>query len=262
MSKLYAIDVFGMQIESHDLSEVADDIIRKSAGAEPVMVVTPNVDHFLRWQEDSTFRELYEHADFCLIDGMPILWLAKILSSSKSERITGIDLSLRILEKANKARIPISIIGGTDKAMEAATKKIKIKYPELEIYFTAVPSASELKNPDYVTQLSKSLMIRQQKIVLLCLGSPKQEQLYVDLISNHQITGAYLCVGGTIDFIAELKKRAPKFVQKIGFEWMYRFIQEPFRLFERYFVRDIFIVPYLARALVSRISKKLIKNGI
>jgi N-acetylglucosaminyldiphosphoundecaprenol N-acetyl-beta-D-mannosaminyltransferase len=247
------IDIFGLWVESYDLSSVASEIVSKAAGSENVLVVTPNVDHFLRWQKDSDFKKLYEQANYRLIDGMPILWLTRLLQKSDSKRITGVDLSLEIIKQANEMQIPLALIGGSEIAMKLARNNLLKSNPSLDIFFSATPSAVELRSSSYLEYLSSKLASRNQKIVLLCLGSPKQEQLYFDLNHINSLTGAFLCVGGTIDFLANLKKRAPVFVQRLGLEWFYRFIQDPFRLFRRYFISGIFIAPYFIRALIQSV---------
>ena len=71
-------DIFGLKIENRSISQIAHEITSRAKASENFMVVTPNVDHFLRWQEDETFRKLYAQADYQLIDGAPILWLARL----------------------------------------------------------------------------------------------------------------------------------------------------------------------------------------
>jgi N-acetylglucosaminyldiphosphoundecaprenol N-acetyl-beta-D-mannosaminyltransferase len=249
------IDLFGLSVESWDRTQVTSDLIRLVSSKRSIMVVTPNVDHFLRWQKDNSFRELYALADYRLIDGMPILWLSKLLSAKKSERITGVDLTNSVLVEANNRKFPLAIVGGSPGVMESARENITRIFPQIDLYLTLTPESNELEDPEFLDYLSSSLAKREEKIVLLCLGSPKQEKLYADLVSKHQATGVFLCVGGTIDFLANSKQRAPRLLQKIGFEWLFRFSQEPVRLFHRYFVRDVFIIRFLLRAIFLRIKK-------
>lgn len=255
------VDIFGMWVDSYDLVKVASEITSKAARSQGLMVVTPNVDHFLRWRKSEEFRKLYDNASYRLIDGMPILWLARALNKNESIRITGVDLSLEIISNAVQQRIPIALIGGSELALKLASQNLQITHPNIHIFLAVSPTAKELISQNYLKNLFKDLSVKSQKVVLLCLGSPKQEQLYSDLNAIGPLCGAFLCVGGTIDFLANLKKRAPNFVQKIGFEWLYRFSQEPVRLFSRYFIFGLFIFPYLFRAMAYRtfqsISSKL-----
>jgi N-acetylglucosaminyldiphosphoundecaprenol N-acetyl-beta-D-mannosaminyltransferase len=250
------VDIFGMWVESDDLKKVASEITSRAAESRNLMVVTPNVDHFLRWQKSSEFRELYGYAEYRLIDGMPILWLARLISKNKSMRITGVDLSLEIISCAVQKKLPVALIGGSELALKLASQNLRLAYPGIQIYLTTSPNAADLSNSEYLNELVTQLSLEPRKIVLLCLGSPKQEKLYFDLNAIAGLSGAFLCVGGTIDFLANLKKRAPQFVQITGFEWLYRFSQDPVRLFRRYFISGVFIFPYLLKAVVRNLSQK------
>jgi N-acetylglucosaminyldiphosphoundecaprenol N-acetyl-beta-D-mannosaminyltransferase len=254
------IDLFGMWVESFDQSQVCKDILSSASESHPSLVVTPNVDHFLRWQRDLKFRDLYDKAEFRLIDGMPILLLARLLSKEPSERITGVDLSIEVIKGAAVSGIPLAIIGGSQQAMKEACDKVSKTYPALQIFFTSTPTSEELESSTYLDYLTAELGKRKEKIVLLCLGSPKQEQLYFDLLKSQSITGTYLAVGGTIDFLADLKKRAPGVIQRIGMEWFFRFIQEPRRLFRRYFISGLTFLPYLLKALAIPLMNRIRKT--
>ncbi len=247
-------DIFGLLVDDRSFNVVALEIAHRAQTSDNFAVVTPNVDHFLRWQRDNTFRILYEKADYRLIDGAPILWLARLLGDKLSQRITGVDLSIKVIGLAEQMGIALALVGGSDEAMEMAKANLRKSFPELNIFFTVTPTFEQLTDTNYQEYLALKLSEYDHKVVLLCLGSPKQETLYSQLDERFEISGAYLCVGGTIDFIAKLKRRAPRSLQRLGLEWFYRFTQEPVRLFRRYFCTDVFIVRYFWRAFRLRIT--------
>jgi N-acetylglucosaminyldiphosphoundecaprenol N-acetyl-beta-D-mannosaminyltransferase len=191
-----------------------------------------------------------------MIDGMPILWLAKMLRIGGCERITGVDLSQALIEKAAEKNLSLAVIGGAQNVLDLAARNIREQHPQVDLFFTASPTNSQLMNSTYVAEISKLLAERDKKIVLLCLGSPKQERLYVDLIENSNQKGVFLCIGAAVDFIARVKTRAPKVIQILGFEWLFRFLQEPRRLFRRYFLVNSRILPYLFAALIFWIRRR------
>jgi N-acetylglucosaminyldiphosphoundecaprenol N-acetyl-beta-D-mannosaminyltransferase len=249
-------DIFGLIVDDRNIAQVALEIAHRAHASDNFVVVTPNVDHFLRWQRDEDFRRLYDQAEFRLIDGVPVLWLARLMGDKVSERITGVDLSSEVIDLASQMGMALAIIGGTEEVMEIAKANLQRKYPKLDIFFTATPEHEQLSSISYQDFLAQNLGERDRKIVLFCLGSPKQEILYSQLNERHELTGGYLCVGGTIDFIANARRRAPKLLQRIGLEWFYRFAQEPVRLFKRYFCTDIVIVRYLWKACIIRIFQQ------
>jgi len=239
-----------MMVTSGSRQKVVIELTAAAQSSELVMVVTPNVDHFLRWQKDESFRYLYSKAKYSTIDGMPVLWIAKLLRISNCERITGVDLTQTLIDNAAEQNLALAVIGGAPKVLELAVRNIRNQHPQLDLFFTASPTILELANPIYIAALSEFLAERKKKVVLLCLGSPKQEQLYLDLIENAEQKGVFLCVGASVDFLAGVKKRAPKAIQVLGFEWLFRFAQEPKRLFKRYFLVNPRIFVYLLKGFV------------
>ena len=262
ISKTNLFNVFGLEVNRGDISTIAGSILGNIEKNSRTLVVTPNSDHFVRWRADPRFQQLYDHAQYRLIDGAPLFWIARILGGSDVYRITGIDLTLYILDSLALKNIPLAIIGGSSFAMSQAISRINRDYPDVEIFLNSTPSKDELTSEKFVKNMIVELEKKEKKIVLICLGSPKQEEFYEFLNRLGSGSGIYLCVGGTIDFLAGLKFRAPRLIQKIGFEWLYRFAQEPVRLFERYFLKDYKIIKYFfiaARMRMALIFKRLAK---
>ena len=246
-------NIFGLDINHGNKESISIKILKEVKSSTRTLVVTPNSDHFLRWQKDSDFRELYDFASYRVIDGAPLLWIARILGARNIFRITGVDLTVKLLEEIRSGEIGLAIIGGTAESMNSAVRNIYTKYPGVNIYHTVTPTSSELKSLDYLKQLSLDLEKERNKIVLICLGSPKQEEFFAFMERHTQGTGVYLCVGGTIDFLSGKKSRAPILIQKIGLEWFYRFVQEPKRLFHRYFLVDYKMFFYILKAIQRRL---------
>jgi len=245
-------DIFGLLVEDRSFNQVVAEVIERTKKAEKLMIVTPNVDHFLRWQNSYDFRNLYSQSDYCLIDGMPLVWLSRILGHSACERITGVDISLELISKANELNWPVAIIGGIPSVLSKACENLSSQFPNIDIFLADSPSPTELADRDYLKKLSAKLAQKEIKVVLICLGSPRQEKLVSDLILNGEMVGSFLCVGATVDFIAGVKRRAPKLVRSVGLEWAFRFIQEPKRLFRRYFIDNSRILKYFFIGITKR----------
>jgi N-acetylglucosaminyldiphosphoundecaprenol N-acetyl-beta-D-mannosaminyltransferase len=252
--KKICFNIFGLDINHGSKESISTQILEEAGSSNRTLVVTPNSDHFLRWQKYSHFRELYDLASYRVIDGAPLLWIARILGARNIFRITGVDLTVKLLEEIRSREIGLAIIGGTAESMNSAIRNISAKYPGVNVYHAATPTSSELKSIEYLEQLSLDLEKERNKIVLICLGSPKQEEFFAFMESHTEGTGVYLCVGGTVDFLSEKKRRAPILIQKLGLEWFYRFVQEPNRLFHRYFIVDYKIFFYILKAIQRRIQ--------
>jgi N-acetylglucosaminyldiphosphoundecaprenol N-acetyl-beta-D-mannosaminyltransferase len=250
-------DIFGLSVNEGELDTIVGRVLSHETSSSNVLVVTPNTDHFLRWKKSERFRELYNRANFRLVDGAPLFWIARLLGGKNVNRITGVDLTLKILDLLSAAGKPLAIIGGSPLAMERALLQISYRYPGVRVFFSSTPSIDELTSNVYLDEVAGVLNSEPEKVVLLCLGSPKQEEVFFELNNLSTSEGIYLCVGGTIDFLAGIKSRAPKYLQILGLEWFYRFIQEPKRLFRRYFLEDYKISGYLIRALLIKFSRIL-----
>ncbi|MGT2425257.1 WecB/TagA/CpsF family glycosyltransferase [Amnibacterium kyonggiense] len=247
-----AVSLYGMSIDTCSRDEALARVLRWAASPVSRVVVTPNTDHFIRWQRSEPFRELYLGADLTVIDGAPLATLARMEGISAT-RITGVDLFMDAAAAAAQQRLPLALIGGAPGVAEQAARRLTERFPGLDVVFTTSPSEEDLRSEEWLIAVARELRRHPEKIVALCLGSPKQEQLFRDLERvDPGLSGVYLCVGAAVDFAAGTLHRAPVLMQRLGIEWLFRFAVEPRRLFRRYFVDDWAILGYLLRSTLRR----------
>ena len=169
-------------------------------------------------------------SDMCTPDGMPVAWLISYLTGKKQERINGPDLMSKYLSIAEIKQESIFLLGGSEETLNKLVQKIKEKYPRLEIAGHFSPSFKPLsirENREIIDMINHS----KAGTVWIGLGHPKQE-LWMAEHSKH-INATLIGVGAAFNFHAGTIRRAPLWMQKFGFEWFYRMIQEP-RLINRY----------------------------
>lgn len=250
------VDVQGLRVGLLNIDEAAGVIGDWAQERRRRLVVTPNTDHFLRYQTSARFRALYALADLVTVDGSPLGLLARVQGAPRPPRVTGADLFIRCAERAAADGTPFIIIGGGNGVAEDAARRLIAAYPGLQVPLTRSPSAAELSDDRYLKALAQELSDYPTKIVSLCLGSPKQEELFNNLASTlPSLTGVYLCVGAAVDFAAGRVGRAPFLFRRLGVEWIYRLLAEPRRLWRRYLVDDVKIATYFAKAIVGRIRR-------
>ena len=254
--------ILGMFVDLIDVESAAECVLTWSRGSAAKLVVTPNTDHFLRWQSDKSFRELYSRADLVTADGIALPILARLSGVRVPRRVTGVDLFYETVKLASEYHIPLVLIGGGPDVANRAARRLTALYPNLLIPLVRNPTAMEVSDPAYVAQLAEDLALIPEKIVALCLGSPKQERLFTAIESCGGLSGTFLCVGATIDFAAGSVPRAPALVRRVGLEWLYRLFKEPRRLWRRYLIDDVKIWKYLFIALNHRLSVKSDSLGI
>lgn len=215
---------------------------------EPALVVTPNVDHLVLLEHDSEFEDAYSRSSLRVADGAPLVLLARALRTPVSERIAGVDLTVAVLAEAERAQRSVFFLGGRPDVLERAVSALRGRFPELRVTGTAAPRVELDAIGSEEQQALDAVMATQPDLLVLFLGTPKQEKWFWRRRSVLPPTVA-LAVGGTVDLLAGVKRRAPRWLQRIGFEWLWRLAQDPVRLARRYLVRDPAFVGIAARQL-------------
>lgn len=204
-------------------------------------VVTINTDFIVKMEDDKYFKQIVDNADLAVIDGKPLIWISKLLKSPIKEKISGSDLTPALLKRCANKGYKVFIIGGKDGVADKAKDNVERDYPGIKIVGTYCPKLGFEKDYNEIDNINKIIKNSKADIVLACLGCPKQEKWMYENYKKYDAKVS-LGVGATVDFLAGNMKRAPKWISDHGFEWLYRFFQEPKRLFKRYFVDDIKII--------------------
>jgi len=205
-------------------------------------VLTPNVDHIVRLETDIEFREIYEHASLILPDGKPLIWISKIYGTQLKEKISGSDLFPRVCELAADKSFSVFFLGAAEGVAAKAAANLQKKYPRLVIAGTYSPLPGFESDPVELENIFTHVKQAKADILILGLGCPKQEKFFYKYKEFLNVPLA-LHFGASFDFEAGIIKRAPRWMSNYGLEWLFRFFQEPKRLFKRYFIDDMLIIP-------------------
>lgn len=204
------------------------------------VLITPNVDHLMKLQKDKKFYEIYKKADYITVDSKIVFLALKFLGTPVKEVITGSDFfpSFYNYHKDNKD-IKIFLLGAmegvADKAMADINKKIGRKI----VVGAHSPSFGFEKNEGECEKILDIINATDANVLVVGVGAPKQEKWiykYKDRLTHIKI---HLAIGATIDFEAGNIQRAPKFLQMIAMEWLYRLWKEPKRMWRRYIIEDM-----------------------
>jgi N-acetylglucosaminyldiphosphoundecaprenol N-acetyl-beta-D-mannosaminyltransferase len=215
---------------------------RKSA-----TIVGHNLHSAYIHQVNSQFRNLYERADIILADGFPIQKLAnreaKLIGAKKTERLGSTDWVPRLVANLNFKRI--AVVGSTDESNKKTCEILKKLSPSSQTRSIPLSEYDETKARMAATELHRF----DPELTLVGLGMPLQEHF----ISSHlaDLGGIIAAVGGAIDQLSGVQKNAPRWIGKVGFEWLWRLLSNPSRLWHRYLVEPI----KLTRLIYER-SKK------
>lgn len=194
-------------------------------------VITPNVDFVVRAYEDAVARSLYDGAAVQICDSR-VLQLALMPLGLRLSCLPGSDMVQILLNKAD-AKTRFLVVGPTEERMDA----LRRRYPQRLFTLVNTPRAFSRGDADWQRCLFDAANSKWD-IALLCLGSPKQEAFAADLAALRSAPGVALCVGASIDFLTGVQVRAPRWMQRIALEWLFRLASNPRRLWQRYLVAN------------------------
>lgn len=215
-----------------------DDLIIKGRCS---YVVTPNVDHIVKLEKDEELKEVYKNADLILTDGMPLIWISKFKSTPIKEKVSGSDLFPKVCELAAEKSYRIFLLGAAEGVAAKAAENLEEKFKGLDIVGTYSPSYGFEKKEDEIQRIIKIINEAKPHILAVGLGTPKQEK-FIYKFKDKLNVPISLAIGASIDFEAGNIKRAPKWMQKIGLEWLYRLCKEPRRMYRRYLIDSFKII--------------------
>ncbi len=214
---------------------VVDQLIQ-SGGTH--YVVTPNSDIVVKMQDDEELRTICNNADLILTDGQIVVKLSKYLGNPIKERVCMTDFVWDVCDLAVEKNYKIFLFGGKEDVLEKATSVIKEKYPTINIVDSYSPPFGFENDNKQLEEANERIKNSKADILIVFLGCPKQEKFIYNNKDKYSIPISFT-MGGCVDFIGGSVKRAPKWMQDVGLEWFYRFLQEPKRMFKRYFVDDM-----------------------
>ena len=228
-------------VNNVDMNETLSAIDEMIASEKKSYIVAINVDVVVKIEEDSYLKKITNEADMVLVDGKPLVWISKWHKHPVKAKISGSDLVPLLCERAVEKGHSIFIIGGKDGIAEKARLNLEQNYSGIQIAGTYAPPFGFEKDNEEITKINSMINDSHPDILIACFGCPKQEKW---IYENYQKYDAKvsLCAGATVDFLAGNVNRAPKWMSDHGFEWFYRFLQEPKRMFKRYFVDDVRIL--------------------
>lgn len=244
-----SVKIGSVEIDTFSKKEVIQKIQKAIEKRKPIQVVTPYSEFIVEAEYNLSFREALNSSEIRVPDGIGILWAGAYLAhkwdnlllsllgiinrdirlySIFTEKISGSDLIYDVLDLAHKNKNRVYLLGGEGQTPEKVKSYISQNYPRIHI--TGI-YADKIKLGD--TNLYQKILDSQSDIILVAMSYPKQEILASELKQyfvnqNHQ--GVIMCLGGTFDFLAGIRQRAPKWMQRLGLEWLYRLIQQPKRI--------------------------------
>jgi N-acetylglucosaminyldiphosphoundecaprenol N-acetyl-beta-D-mannosaminyltransferase len=170
-------------------------------------------------------------ADLVTPDGMPLVWGLMLLGRRDATRVYGPDLTPQILAEAERFNIPVGFYGGSSSTLARLLKVISDRFPALEVAYSYSPPFRPL-SPEEDEMVVSGINSSGAKILFIGLNTPKQD--FWMAAHRNRVASVMVGVGAAFDFLSGSKPQAPRWMMRIGFEWLFRLITEPKRLWRRY----------------------------
>jgi N-acetylglucosaminyldiphosphoundecaprenol N-acetyl-beta-D-mannosaminyltransferase len=254
------LDQFLKKIFKKSTSICGNEIIKHiyNKNKKTKFISTVNTNSLLLLNKDKIFKKALISSNWIIPDGYGAVFACKLLGLNIKERITGSDIFNDLNYKLNKQKkCKYFFLGSTTKTLKLISKKMKLDYPNIKITGYLSPPFKTAFSKTENNKMIKYINRKKTEVLWIGLTQPKQEKWVYENYSklNVKFIGS---IGAVFDFYAGQVKRAPRFLQILGFEWFYRVLQDPKRLWKRYFYSNfnffLKIVPYLLYLRIKNFS--------
>lgn len=217
--------------------------------------VSINAAKLVSCKRQPELQEIIEHAELVSADGQSVVWASQLLGDPLPERVAGIDLMHTLIALAEREGYGVYILGARSEVLEAAVQRLRHMHPRLRVagyrdgYFSDDESA----------EVAAAIRRSDAQILFVAMSSPRKEHWlgeYGPTLDVPFVMG----VGGSIDVVAGVTRRAPQRWQRLGLEWLYRFLQEPRRMFRRYLVTNVRFSVMVARGMGARVISPILRG--
>lgn len=245
-------DVLGVPVSAVNLQSAAAAVLDCIKRDERMYVAVADVHSVIEAQTDKDLMGIYRRAGMVVPDGMPLVWLSKLAGRRQVGRVAGTDLVHAVSEALAAAGGGAFFYGGRPGVADAVATKLELQYSGLGTAGTFCPPFRELnegERKDVVATINENAPV----VVWVGLGAPKQEMWMAEFREDLDAP-VLIGVGAAFDFVSGDVRRAPVWIQRAGFEWLFRVFQEPRRLLKRYAQTIPLFLYYLAASRVGLYS--------
>ncbi|MGG6237389.1 WecB/TagA/CpsF family glycosyltransferase [Nodosilinea sp. AN01ver1] len=232
---LEARRILKTRVDATSYGDACDRIQTWAKAGRSCYVVAANVHVVMTAYWDAHYQRILEEAALVTSDGMPLVMGLRLLGIPNQSRVYGPDLMLVWCDRAAQTGIPIYLYGGTDSMLEKMAVYLRSQFPGLAIAGTHAPPFRPLTLEEAAADIDR-INRSGARVVFVGLGCPKQEQW----MHRHQgqVQAVMIGVGAAFSFFSGDVAQAPRWMMRLGLEWLYRFAQEPRRLWQRYLINN------------------------
>lgn len=219
-----ALNILGVGVHAVTYQETLDLIAGWIASDRPHQIATVNPEFVVAAQRLPEFRRVLNEADLCVPDGIGLLWAARVLGGHLPQRVTGSDLVPLIAQVAAERGWRLFFLGAGPGVAQRAAQILQRRHPGLPVVGCYAGSPAEDEASEIVTRVRKAC----PDVLFVAYGAPAQD-LWIARYRDRLAVPVMIGVGGAFDHIAGVRRRAPRWVQAIGLEWLFRLVTQPWR---------------------------------
>jgi N-acetylglucosaminyldiphosphoundecaprenol N-acetyl-beta-D-mannosaminyltransferase len=245
-----SVAVMGLPLANLTASESVDRIEELILSGGAHQVATANLDFWLNSLHDVYLHRIIAGCSLVVPDGMPLVWISRLLGKPLKERVSGVDLVPMLAELSAKKGYGIYLLGGRKGVGDRFKELMEAKYPGVNIVGHHSPPLADLERMDHGDALDRIRAVKPH-ILLVAFGNPKQEK-WIRMHAKRLGVPVSIGIGGSMDMLVGDLQRAPKWMQRVGLEWFGRCMQEPTRLFPRYARNFQGLLTKFPRAIAAR----------
>jgi N-acetylglucosaminyldiphosphoundecaprenol N-acetyl-beta-D-mannosaminyltransferase len=241
------LEVLGCPLDVITMDQAAAHCEEAIASRSYLQHMSVNAAKLIALGDDPEMHRMIASCGLITADGQSVVWAARLLGARLPERVAGIDLMTRLLEAADAKGYSVYILGARREVLDTALERLRERYPRL----TVAGARDGYYADDEAAGVCDEIRASGADILFVAMSSPRKEYFLGERGAALGVPFA-MGVGGSIDVVAGITRRAPRILQKAGLEWAYRLAQEPRRLARRYVVTNARFAWMVLRALVTR----------
>lgn len=225
------LDIIGSKVTAAPFDVLTEVILGWARQRLSKYICVANTHMLVEAHQRPGFGAIVQQADVVTPDGMPLVWMLKIMGYRNQDRVAGLDLLQALCQKAEQEEVSVYFLGSMDLILQKMRSRLQAEYPNL-----VIANMEPLPFRPLTLEEDQSLIQRVNAsgagLVMVALGCPKQECWMA--AHKNQINAVMIGLGGAFPVYAGIHRRAKGWVRRMGLEWFYRLIQEPRRLWKRY----------------------------
>jgi N-acetylglucosaminyldiphosphoundecaprenol N-acetyl-beta-D-mannosaminyltransferase len=239
-------DILGCAIDRLDMSATLAAVEDAIAERRYTQHMAINAAKLVTMEGDARLREIVAGCELVNADGQSVVWASRLLRDPLPERVAGIDLMHGLVELAEQRAYRVYFLGAKADVLERALERLREQHPRLVV----AGARDGYFGQDEEADVAAAIRASRPDIVFVAMSSPRKEY-FLGAFGADLGAPFVMGVGGSIDVVAGVTRRAPVAWQRLGFEWLFRLLQEPRRMFRRYAVTNARFAFLLGRALVT-----------